>query len=435
MNNTFTLKFRFINVMRFFILVAFTGLLFFGLVSTKFIPTVDIEFHAAFDVILVVVTGLFLIQTMSFLIERTLEKRILIQNNQMETILNSAFFVTYLKSLDGKIIQANNLLSKLIGKPIDKILGTNSKNLYIENDFIDPEDKEIIKCKKSIRTDRQITLTNGELSWYQITKIPVFDKQNNVINIVVIFKNIDQEKNLEKRKKELIATLTHDLKSPILAQIRSIDLLLNEYFGKLTQLQFDIISQIKKSCEYSNYLVFNILDSYFYSNGKIILKPDNFDFVNLICDITDALQTILLEKEQKFVLNIPEKVEIYADKLQIKRVIVNLLNNAIKHGLKNSKIHIFVKENTDDIVFKVTNSCHNVDTDELKELFEKYKSKKFSTQGTGLGLYLSKQIINKHNGHIFAEPFSNTIYAITFNLPKKYDKNIKQNNDECSLFE
>ena len=72
----------------------------------------------------------------------------------------------------------------------------------------------------------------------------------------------------EEKKKTFIAELVHDLKTPNIAQIKDIDLLLKDYFGKLTKNQREIIVQIKNSCKYMNRLIFNILDVYLYENGE-----------------------------------------------------------------------------------------------------------------------------------------------------------------------
>ena len=95
-----------------------------------------------------------------------------------------------------------------------------------------------------------------------------------------------------------------------------------------------------------------------------------------------------------------------ADKFQLKRVLINLLSNAINYGNYKTNIELILKEDENNIILNVKNKSDYISNDKILDLYEKFKRKdniRFSKSGSGLGLYLSKQIISGHNGDIFAK--------------------------------
>ena len=112
---------------------------------------------------------------------------------------------------------------------------------------------------------------------------------------------------------------------------------------------------------------------------------------------------------------------INADRFHIKRVILNLISNAIYHGYKNSEIKIELKSEKDKLYFKVINDGQYIQPEELAEIYEKFKSvetAKKHKSGTGLGLYLAKEIIVSHNGEVFAQSDEDGVCYFGFWIPK-----------------
>lgn len=218
------------------------------------------------------------------------------------------------------------------------------------------------------------------------------------------------------------ATLIHDLKTPILAQINALDLLLNGNFGTINEDQKEILEQIKESCEYAKNLVHSILDSYLYENGQFNVKTEIFDWNNLIENSINETSTLANNKNQKIILksNIKEQ-NVYADKFQLKRVIVNLISNAVKYGFKNSTIEIETKQDRKNLIFNVKNQSNYINLSDSKKLFNKFQRDKRgdSEISCGLGLYLVKQIIKAHKGKVYGRCDKSGECNFGFSIPKK----------------
>lgn len=404
------------------ILLVTVSILFYTLTNESILANVTIPVKDAIVISMFIVISSLCMRFMSLLERKKLEDKILLQHAQMQTIINSTPLIMYLKDKDGNILLSNNNYSTLLGVIPDKIVGKNSYSLYKDASPQMEEDLEIIKTKKSMIVERKVELVNGETEWVRAIKAPVVDSENEVTGIAVIFQNIDNEKEIEERKDTFIATLTHDLKTPTLAQIRALDLLLNSAFGELNNEQKGIVSQIKQSCKYMNSLIFTILDTYLYDNGQTKICSNTFNITELIDETLHELSNLIQERKQNVTVKYDIKSnKIVADRFQLKRVLVNLITNAINYGFKESTIEIILDETETETTLKVQNKGQYIPQEKLTEMYEKFKkteNAKFRKTSTGLGLYLSKQIIDAHNGKVFAQSSEDDICVFGFTLPK-----------------
>ncbi len=237
----------------------------------------------------------------------------------------------------------------------------------------------------------------------------------------------------EKNRYAYFATLIHDLKSPTYAQIRTLKLLLSGAFGSLSKEQTEIIKETLNSENYLAEIVTNILTAYRCESNVLKLNIETLDLAKIINEICDRLRPLSEEKSQKITLSLKGSggVIINADRLQITRVISNLLSNAIRYGFENSVINIKLKTAAENIELAVENESVPIPQDKLSSLFEKFSNGEmghYNSASTGLGLYLSKQIIEMHGGKIFAKSTTSGMCTFGFMLPK----NIKMNSVESS---
>ena len=227
-------------------------------------------------------------------------------------------------------------------------------------------------------------------------------------------------KKLRICEKTFLATLTHDLKSPARAQINMLNLLLKGNFGKLNPQQYEMIRMTCSSSKYMSNLVGTILTNYKYELKSFTLNKKYFDIVKLINDIIDQ-NKYLISDNHLIITFIPKEAEyiIFADELQIERVIFNLLSNAITYATKGTEILIRISQNSKFTEFSITNHCIPVSPKELKHIFSKFSATKNSIinkNTIGLGLYTAKKIIDKHNGMIYAKNTPENTITFGFKL-------------------
>lgn len=396
--------------------------IFYILVSPKILSSVTLPYYDASIICIIIAIVTLSLRLLSKFETKNLERKLIRQQSQLTAIINNCPFVVYLKSVDGKIILANEVTSELSSLDTEKLIGMCAYNLIADPAVCKSEDAELLKNKEIITGERYEKFANGKSHWVRIVRVPILDEKDNISSIVVIFRVIDDVKDLEDRKNSFIATLTHDLKTPTIAQIRALDLFLNEAFGAISEEQKLMLEQIKHSCQYMYDLIFTILDTYIYDNGLTKINPVKFNMQDLINETIRGLSNLLSERNQKLRINVDlVSSNIVADKLQLKRVIINLFSNAITHGFKNSEIEVFVGENDENMKFEIKNKSEYIAEGQMKEIFEKYKHKENSKSmktSTGLGLYLSKQIIDAHNGRMYAHSDEDQNCVFGFEIPK-----------------
>ena len=220
---------------------------------------------------------------------------------------------------------------------------------------------------------------------------------------------------ITKQKEDIntyFACLVHDLKTPLCAHQKIIELFLNNTFGKLTPIQRDILTEFQKSTKYLNSIVSDMLSSYLYENNQIRLNKEIFDFALFMEGIINELSVLLNDKQIHFEVS---PIYLFADKTQIKRTVINLISNAITYSHKNAEITVKAKSFNGKFIFSVKNKASYLLPKEIKELFEKFRTKK--PYGSGLGLYIVKQIIEAHNGKIFVKKGKDNTCIFGFKIP------------------
>lgn len=238
------------------------------------------------------------------------------------------------------------------------------------------------------------------------------------------------DKSEEEERLNFVTSVVHDLKTPTLAQIQALNLLLKNTFGELQAKQIAIIEEIRNSCDYMYSLILTILNTYLYENGQIKLQLSEFNFNELFNEVTKDLISLLEEKNLKLIINseISDKL-IIADRLQIKRVLVNLISNAVTYSDNGTEITLTVKIKNEKLECDVQNISNYIDEDFIKSVYQKFQSTSeytFRKTGTGLGLYIVKQIISAHSGNVYAKSSKNGVCNFGFSLPLKMNVNVDE---------
>lgn len=235
-----------------------------------------------------------------------------------------------------------------------------------------------------------------------------------------LFSNKNSENKLLSEKEDFLAMLTHDLKTPIRAQIRALELLINNYFGPLNPKQREIIEEIMASNKYMQNLTENILTNYKTENGKLVIKKSKNDIKLTIENTLQNLKYILIQKNQKVNVHykkINRTVYNYDD-IEIQRVLTNLIINASEYSYDNSAIDITAEEFSGYLKITVSDTGPEISNSGINSLFDKYStnSKDYRKAGTGLGLYICKVIVTAHGGTIEAQRLKDNITSFSFTI-------------------
>lgn len=240
------------------------------------------------------------------------------------------------------------------------------------------------------------------------------------ISAEVVGQSTKDYEKLERQRESFVASLSHDLKNPTIAQIRALELILKGKFGRVLPQQREIVEMVLDSCKYMNAMLCSLLSTYRNENGTIKLNCEEVNIADLSAECVDEMIYMAKDKEIDISLkNSAEKETVQGDKVQLKRVIMNLLTNSIKYAFRKTKVFIEVYNENNFTCFKFENKSPYLSEDKRKNIFARYVSFTQSDEisGVGLGLYASQKIIEAHNGILFVESYKDNRNLFGFKIP------------------
>jgi PAS domain S-box-containing protein len=343
----------------------------------------------------------------------------------MENIEKEKFLTIIENLIDGllvfdkenKLFLINNSAKKIFGfeekfkgKSMDELSDfENFKNLFY---LLGKEIREVFKEELEI----------GD-SIFQVTSQPIFEKGEKV-GTSVILREISREKAVEKMKTDFVTISAHQMRTPVSAINWALQLLLQEKFGKLTEEQKGLISQAYES----NQRILRILEDLFnvirMEEGKEFYKFSFVNFEELVNSVIKSYQEEIKKKKIKFefqVLNKLPKVRVDAEKMAI--AIQNLLDNAIRYNLPGGMVTITLKLNGKEIEFSIQDTGIGIPEKEKENIFKKFfrasNAIKMEPEGNGLGLFITKNIIQAHKGEIWLQSEEGKGSSFCFKIPIK----------------
>ena len=317
-----------------------------------------------------------------------------------------------------KITDLNNKAVELFGQSKEQLLSSNLFELVV------CENKQFFKA--DLDFSKNLFLRNYSLINYEKdTKIPVEisiapiqDMSGNFF--VAVIRDVTYQKENERLRDDFMATLTHDLKTPLTATIDGTEFLLDELSKEIKQEELRLfLTTMKGSAENMLGLVNALLQVYRYEAGKNHLCKTKFDIVKLTVECMEELTPLAKKANMELILDKNEdEIFINADRNELRRVIVNLIGNAIQHSQNGTKAEIKITRNDKDLMFSVEDNGIGLEKEDCDKLFNRFSqgTKQKRSASTGLGLYLSRQIIEAHAGKIYVNSKPNAGSTFTFEL-------------------
>ncbi|MFX1396533.1 MAG: PAS domain S-box protein [Promethearchaeota archaeon] len=345
------------------------------------------------------------------LVKESEEKYRLIAENANDLILivNKDFQIEYINEYAHK---------KILGYTKHDFLTNINTPEWIHPDDMDKgrEFISVLEKAEDLTTDLRFKHKNGNYVWLEI-KVNSYIDKNGEIKILLLSRDISEHKNIEKKlkelnqiKTELIRRTSHELKTPLIAIKGFTDLLLSLHQKKLIPPLLSIVTEIKKGCTRLEKIVVDLLESSKLESGLVKLKKSPEDLSFLIKYTLDEISFLAQNRRHEIFVELSEDTICNIEKEKIHDVILNLLINAIKNTPPQGTIKIKSQVKETEILVSIKDNGIGITPEEMKRLFtqfgkiERYgQGMDLGIEGTGLGLYLSKKIIELHGGRIWAE--------------------------------
>ena len=263
-------------------------------------------------------------------------------------------------------------------------------------------------------SDRYIEVPGGDARTYNANLTPIPG-----IGYVVVMQDITHLKELERLKSEFVATVSHDLRSPLTSIRGFVDLI--EMTGPLSDQQKSFVKRIRAGVTDITTLVEDLLDLGRIEAGAVF-EFTAVDLGEMITEATETLRGHVSSKKQHLRVMVPPGLSpVLGNRLRLSQVVSNLVGNAIKYTPKGGDIRVWAEEQDHQVLVFVQDTGIGISAEDQTKLFEKfYRVRSKETEdisGTGLGLAITKTIVEKHSGRIWVTSELGKGSTFTFLLP------------------
>ena len=318
------------------------------------------------------------------------------RKNQIETILLHMTDGIIAFNMQGEIILINPAAKKFLSispedNTFDDIFGKFKLDINME---------KVIYLESWTSTEQRIQVDD---QYVKVLFAPFKNEDERPDGVIAVIQDITEHVKLDNMQKELVADVSHELKTPITSIMGYADTLLEGGYDEETQTKF--LNVIASESRRMARLVTDLLTLSRYDSNKKKTQKETFDLGDLVKQCQEKLAIEIKKKGHTVNSFVTADVPpVYADKDDIERVVLNILTNSIKYTPDNGEIKIYVGFVYNDAYIKIFDNGIGIPEDDLSRIFERFyrvdKARTREMGGTGLGLSIAKEILDKNGGSI-----------------------------------
>ncbi|MCV2486614.1 cell wall metabolism sensor histidine kinase WalK [Flavobacterium sp. SH_e] len=333
--------------------------------------------------------------------------KLFFEKKRLETLINNMNDPIIGLDNEGIVLFVNDEALKIIGLKSEDIIGKPASELAVSNDLMR---SLILKESETPKKQPLKIFAHGKESYFEkeihnITITPTGEEKEINIGDVIILRNITLFKELDFAKTNFIATVSHELKTPIASIKLSLQLLENAKTGDMNDDQKQLVESIKDDSQRLLKITGELLNLSQLETGNIQLNIGKSNPHEIVKYAVEAVKVQADQKQIQLVVDADENLKnVKADAEKTGWVLINYLSNAIRYSSEKSTILIKLKEENNQMVFQVIDTGKGIDTRYKDRVFDKYFQVPGSQKsGTGLGLAISKEFIEAQNGSVGVE--------------------------------
>ncbi|MDX1761484.1 MAG: ATP-binding protein, partial [Christiangramia sp.] len=356
-----------------------------------------------------------------------LNKKIKESEKEFRELVNFMPHKIGVSDAEGTPIFYNNSWLSYTGKSAEDLLKNSWHYLIYSEDRARTEDlvRESLEAGEDFELELRLFDRNGEPKWHLAKSTAVKDEKGKVTSWISSSTEIQKLKEDEKRKEEFLKLVSHELKTPITTIKGYVQLLLSliNREGKETNKALPVepyLHRIETQVERLIRLLYEMLDLSRIEQNELDLKREKFNLNAHINEIVEDLS--YSNKDVQIQLEHDFECEVVADKDRIGQVLINFVTNALKYSPDGNQVDIRISEIEDNqVAVSVKDYGMGIEEKEQQQIFKRFyrvSGKRTDTYaGFGIGLYLSNQIIERHNGKIFVKSELGKGSEFTFTIP------------------
>lgn len=350
----------------------------------------------------------------------TLFNKVLSEEQRMRAIIQHMADGLLMLDQTGEIINVNPVLSMMLEMDSTEIIGQN-----VHAGYLDPRLALICRpteksAQAGISTD-EVTLPDSRGLILRVLTSTVTDEHNHPIGEVRVVHDITQQRELERMKDDFISTVSHELRTPLFSIQGFVRLILNGDVPN-PQTQQEFLTIIERQADQLAELVTNLLDLNRMASHAFNIEHQPVQLIDVINQTILKLQGFAHKKKVKLTSKLPTGLPLISgDAQRLEQVITNLVGNAIKFTPAGGKVIVKAKTEANNLLISVIDTGIGIAPHELERIFAKfYQVEDHNTRsaaGSGLGLHISRQLVERHGGKLWAESRLNEGSVFFVQLP------------------
>lgn len=307
------------------------------------------------------------------------------------------------------------------------LAGEDGNPLTADNDLLT---KSFDKKQSIVRDDVTLTSRSNKKLTLSIMVSPIFDATQKASGGIIVFRDISSAKAAERQRDEFISTASHEMRTPVAAIEGYVALAINPKVATIDDKARQYLTKAQESAQHLGKLFQDLLSTTKLEEGKLPNRPEVFDMTELVHSVVDELhfkaekKQVALVAQQSAVsggTTVQPILYVLADPERIQEVLTNLVDNALKFTEKG-EVKISIEGNDKTITVGVHDSGIGIAPEDLPHIFQKFyridNSKTRTIGGTGLGLYICRQIIELYQGRMWVESKPEEGSHFYFSLPR-----------------
>jgi len=356
---------------------------------------------------------------------------------KFRTFMETASDLINITDKDGKFTYVNDSMVRTLGYSKEELIGMHITQLLSKETLknFKPNWEELI-TKGEIVVEPTWVTKDGKEIYGEVKVVAIYDSNGNYAGSRTVFRDITERKRLEQTlkektqeaeaasqaKSEFLAHMSHELRTPLNVIIGFSELMMDEVPGKVNEKQRQSLSDILGSGQHLLTLINDILDLSKVESGKMELKLRNIALPGVIESLRREIMPVIASRKQSFDIEVEDGLPLVrADKVKVRQVLLNLLSNAAIFTPDGGKLKVEATRENGWCRVSVVDNGIGIKKEDQEQIFEAFRQIESPTAtekgGTGLGLTVAKQIIEKHGGRIWVESEYGKGSKFSFTLP------------------
>jgi len=347
------------------------------------------------------------------------------QEKELAAIVNSMRDGLIVLDQNERVTRLNPYMEQMLGVRAAEVVNKSIAELKE-----DPRLRPLARLAETESPDDEVVLTQPYERVLKVHSSTLKSGANKDVGEVKVILDVTQERELDQMKSDFIANTSHELRTPLHSIRGFVKLILD---GKVpdTETQREFLSIVDEQSEHLSNLVSSILDTAAMESGETVFEMQPVSMNEVIAKVVVKLRKIGDDKEIAVEAGLPGTLPpIEGDAEKLEQVITNLVHNAIKFSPKGNKVHVAARAENNSVLVQVIDHGIGISAAAIPHVFEKFfkvhGSMPWASSGTGLGLYIVKQIVEAHGGEIWVESKLNEGSTFSFKLPLSHGNRAKQ---------